>query len=105
MMVKLTILDFTSISQANVVCKQLGFIRSANFTVHSRFGPIRGNFSYNNVECSGNESTLDECPHSNVERCTASDGAGVQFTNNGNGFKKLDHGSISSTFFKQLMSG
>jgi hypothetical protein len=64
--------------QANVVCKQLGFPLGAQ-TAHSSsyFGTVSANFSYDNVECLGSETTLDACKHLNVHDCGTNEGAGV----------------------------
>jgi hypothetical protein len=34
-------------------------------------------FSYDEVGCTGNELTLDQCPHVNNDDCGPSEGAGV----------------------------
>ena len=64
--------------QANVVCKQLGYSRSiASFSV-STFGLVSNDFSYDDVNCTGTEPTLDDCPHINSEDCSSGEGAGVE---------------------------
>ena len=35
-------------------------------------------FSYDDVACSGIESTLNDCNHDNIENCDGSEGAGVR---------------------------
>ncbi len=39
-----------------------------------------GDFSYDDVECLGSESTLDECSHGDTENCQPEEGAGVRCT-------------------------
>jgi hypothetical protein len=61
-----------------VVCRQLGFPRGAVlFYCCSQFGPVPDVFSYDDVNCSGQETTLDACPHANVDNCGVGEGAGV----------------------------
>jgi len=35
------------------------------------------NFSYDNVQCTGTEATLDACPHVNTHDCFANEGVWV----------------------------
>ncbi len=63
--------------QAKVVCRQLGFSRALSFTIKSKFGNVHSDFSYDEIQCQGNEDTLDSCPHDNSEDCTHEEGAGV----------------------------
>jgi len=63
--------------QASIVCRQLGFFGALNFTRDSFFGEVSARFSYDNLKCSGFESSLDECPHLNVDDCGPNEAAGV----------------------------
>ena len=63
--------------QAKVVCRQLGFSRALSFSIKSKFGNVHSDFSYDEIQCQGNEDTPDSCPHSNSEDCTHEEGAGV----------------------------
>ena len=70
-------------SDANVVCRALGFSGASNFTIRSHFGLARTFFSWNNVECRGDENSLLECPHDvDREGCQADTVAGVVCVNN-----------------------
>ena len=60
-----------------MVCKQLGFSKAAEFTVSSKFGNVSADFSFDQVECSGQEITLEDCKHDNTEDCGPDEGAGV----------------------------
>jgi hypothetical protein len=64
--------------QASLVCKNLGYFDAITFTQDSFFGQVSGQFSYCNVKCSGFESQLFECSHSDVNDCTSLEGAGVK---------------------------
>ena len=68
---------FTLFSQANVVCKQLGFSRAVYYTVNSKFGNVSAEFSFDEVDCSGQEETLEDCKHENTDNCGPDEGAGV----------------------------
>ena len=64
--------------QANVVCRQLGFTQGAeSFDNESPYGPVSDIFSYDEVQCTGQETTLDSCPHANTEDCFGTEAVGV----------------------------
>ena len=63
--------------QGNVVCKQLGYTRAASVFNGSHFGKVDSNFAYDDVSCSGFESNLEDCEHSNTNNCEPGEGAGV----------------------------
>jgi hypothetical protein len=63
--------------QAAVVCRLLGFDGVDYVVTDSFFGQVEGTFSYDNVECTGDESSLDECSHLDESNCTTDEGAGV----------------------------
>lgn len=64
--------------QGEVVCKELGFARAITVTTESFFGPVSGSdFSFNNVKCRGDESSINDCPNTKVDNCDSSEGAGV----------------------------
>jgi len=70
--------DYWTLESANVVCKQLGFPAGAlSNRCCSSFGSVPADFSYDNVKCTGNETSLDSCPHLNTDDCDATEGAGV----------------------------
>ena len=63
--------------QARVVCQQLGYRDATGYTTGSQFGPVPQPFSYDDVQCSGYEESLDLCRHSSQINCNSSKGAGV----------------------------
>ena len=64
--------------QANVVCRQLGYPNGASSaSCCSLYGQVSTSFSYDEVRCTGTESTLNSCPHNNAHDCGALEGAGV----------------------------
>jgi len=65
------------ISQASVVCRELGYIGAVSATTNSHFGDVSGTFSYSNVYCTGDEASLDVCRNYNNPNCYESEGAGV----------------------------
>jgi hypothetical protein len=69
---------FLLFPQANVICRQLGFSQGASEVFgNSHFGIVPSDFSYDEVGCTGSETTLEQCPHANTEDCGPSEGAGV----------------------------
>jgi hypothetical protein len=78
--------------QANVVCRQLGYPLGAVWNYYrSPFGDVTGNFTYDSVKCTGQESTLDECPHSNIPAsyCYPQKGVGIICNPGGQFFSKI----------------
>ncbi|XP_072029155.1 scavenger receptor cysteine-rich type 1 protein M130-like isoform X2 [Amphiura filiformis] len=67
------------ISDANVLCRELGFQGAINAIPRSFFGAGNLNISLTNVQCSGEESSLLLCPHSGWgnHNCTMQDIASV----------------------------
>ncbi len=63
--------------KARVVCQQLGYKDATSFTSGSHFGPVPEPFSYTDVQCSGDEESLDKCSLSNSINCNPNKGAGV----------------------------
>ncbi len=47
------------------------------FHVESFYGYVDNDFSYDDISCAGDESTLDSCQHNNLENCYPNEGAGV----------------------------
>ena len=57
------------------MCKQLGYAGGASSVkCCSSSGPVPTNFSYDNVQCKGTETSLNNCPHLNTHDCGASEG-------------------------------
>jgi Scavenger receptor cysteine-rich domain len=56
----------------------LGFAAALNSTEGSLYGKVAENvFSYDEVNCAGGETTLDDCKHQNTHDCKLNEGAGV----------------------------
>jgi hypothetical protein len=66
--------------QADVVCRQLGFSESDELFQGSHFGSVPDRFSYDHIECKGNEARLSDCPYRNLgpAHCGFNEGAGVR---------------------------
>ena len=68
-------------TDAGVVCRQLGFGSSGSAIGSAGFGQGSGSIWLDNVECTGNESTLASCGHLglNITRnCSHNKDAGVR---------------------------
>ena len=61
-----------------MVCRQLGFDGVEFAYISSAFGNVPDDFSYDDVACTGSESTLDECNYSMYDNCGPTEGAGVR---------------------------
>ena len=53
--------DDWDITDANVVCRQLGFPGAATVLLSAHFGQGTGQILTDNVNCSGNEERLQDC--------------------------------------------
>ena len=72
--------DSWDINDANVVCRQLGFSNGAVSAYRdARFGEGCGRIWLENLQCTGSETTLFDCPHRRIgsRNCTHQDDAGV----------------------------
>ena len=76
--------DGWDFNDARVVCRSLGFDDAINATQNAAFGQGSGPSWLTNLQCSGSESNLLECPHggSPNNQCSHSDDAGVICTSN-----------------------
>ena len=52
-------------------------------TSQSQFGSVSSTFGMDNVQCTGNETSLLDCPHLTVDDCGTHEGAGVICSNTG----------------------
>ena len=55
----------------------------AQHTTGSHFGSVPSTFSMDDVECTGNEASFLDCPHTTVHNCGSHEGAGVICSNSG----------------------
>ena len=74
--------DFWSIFDAKVVCRQLGFDGTARALPGGTHGEGTGPIYFDDLLCTANEESLNECPHNGVgvHNCQHSDDAGVECT-------------------------
>ena len=72
--------DYWSISDARVVCRQLGFRDALNAYRNAHYGRGTGPIFFDNVNCFGNESSLFSCRHSGLgnHNCGHSEDASVR---------------------------
>lgn len=76
--------DSWSLLNAVVICKQLGYPTAIEAIRNSRtFGRATGNIWLDNVYCTGNETNLADCRHSDwgIHHCTHYEDAGVRCAN------------------------
>ena len=71
--------DDWDLTDARVVCRELGFSRAVSAYQRAHFGRGTGPIWLDNVECTGSESRLDHCDHNGVgdHNCGHSEDAGV----------------------------
>ena len=71
--------DYWDLKDANVVCRQLGFVGAAAANTSAAFGQGQGQIWMDNVQCTGDEGSLTECGHNGwgIENCAHSEDAGV----------------------------
>jgi hypothetical protein len=71
--------DLWGIDDASVVCRQLGFIRAEAATNSATFGPGQDPIWMDNVNCSGDEERLVDCPFNGFgsHDCSHSEDAGA----------------------------
>ena len=68
-------------NDAFVVCNELGLVKAIHETKNAKYGQGEGPIWLSNVDCSGGESSLFNCPHpgwGNVGSCKHSSDAGVK---------------------------
>ena len=64
--------------KADIVWYELGFNHGAvSIKLESYLGPVPSDFSYDDVKCTGQETTLNECNHVNADNCDPREGFGV----------------------------
>ena len=71
--------DRFKIKDANVVCRQLGFVAAVDYHTRATFGPGSGDIWLDNLGCRGNEPDISYCDHSGwgVHNCDHGEDVGV----------------------------
>ncbi len=74
--------DLWGVEDANVVCRQLGLLPDGTTAIarsQAFFGQGTGPITFDNVDCTGTETSLFDCPHNGVgvHNCAHSEDAGV----------------------------
>jgi len=69
--------DSWDITDANVVCRQLGYTGARQHTMRSRFGTIPDDFKMDDVKCTGEETNLLDCDYNPNDNCSGREAAGV----------------------------
>merc|ERR1712098_387856 len=74
--------DYWDDKDAKVVCRMLGFNSGTGFKGPTESGPF-GNvtsayFIMDDVECTGTEQSILDCPHKTIDNCNITEGAGVR---------------------------
>ena len=94
--------DFFDLAAANVVCRQLGYpgaLRRANFL---EFGQGTGQIWLDDVRCTGNETSLENCPHRTFgsHNCFHFEDVGVECI--GKDYKSHCNSTFTEIFMLQL---
>ena len=58
--------DEFTLTNADVACRELGYIGAVSFTMHSKYGPTLPIFAMDDVRCKGTEERLLDCQYSKV---------------------------------------
>ena len=71
--------DSWDLRDAQVVCRQLGFPDALHAPGSAHFGQGSGKILLDDVQCTGNERSIEECRHSGwgIENCVHSEDASV----------------------------
>uniref|UniRef100_A0AAZ3NN78 Lysyl oxidase homolog n=1 Tax=Oncorhynchus tshawytscha TaxID=74940 RepID=A0AAZ3NN78_ONCTS len=71
--------DDFSLSNANVLCRQLGFVSATGWTHSAKYGKGQGKIWLDNVQCNGGEKSIDLCKSRGWGNsdCTHDEDAGV----------------------------
>ena len=57
--------------------RELGYDGASQHTTQSYFGQVSNEFGMDEVQCTGNEDSIFDCPHQTTENCGGSEGLGV----------------------------
>lgn len=71
--------DYFDIKDAHVLCRQLGFLGAMASFTRGGFGQKTGRIWLDNLHCSGNETSILQCPHNGIgaHNCIHSEDVGV----------------------------
>ena len=69
--------DYWFNEEATVVCRQLGF-NSGVAKVESFFGLVPNRFAMDDINCAGDEDTIQQCSYEIFDDCSYAEGAGVE---------------------------
>ena len=77
--------DYFRMDEAKVVCRQLGFRFTVNYYCCGRFGYGRHSILLDDVDCQGNESSINQCYHRGwgSHNCGHSEDVSVVCSNSG----------------------
>ena len=83
--------DYWDLTDANVVCRQLGFEGAVAAKRSAAFGSGQGKIWMDSVSCSGVESSLTECGHRGwgIHNCVHGEDAGVICSTGGKKYLQL----------------
>ena len=57
--------------------RELGYDGASQHTIRSYFGEVSDEFGMDEVQCTGNETSILDCPHQTSDNCGGSEGLGV----------------------------
>ena len=57
--------------------RELGYDGASQHTTQSYFGQVSNEFGMDDVQCTGNEASIFDCPHQTTDNCGGSEGLGV----------------------------
>lgn len=74
--------DYWDLTDATVVCRQLGYQQAEEALRYAYFGPGSGPIWMDDVHCVGHETSLDQCPHNGIgsHNCGHGEDASVRCT-------------------------